>query len=259
MRVLGGLPERGDDISGTLQFATADARTRQPPRAARISAWRGCRHADPAPLNPHASVLSQLAARAGAQARRAARTAPPPNWTLALGTPRRRAVHRRCSKSRRSAIAPRNHCVGIVRDRFCADARTCCSPIIRCRVLPPLHARMLVRGAAGRTEAAWFCHSLCRRPDTETAALLGGRLIVMRHGRVVEEGPFARLATSQAHAYTQTLVQRRGWASRRRRAMRAAASRCCRSMGWSFPRARSKTRARTTISPSNCGAAHRWR
>jgi peptide/nickel transport system ATP-binding protein len=51
------------------------------------------------------------------------------------------------------------------------------------------------------------CTLLCATMNTETALRLGGRLVVMRHGRIVEEGPTARLATEQAHAYTQMLFK----------------------------------------------------
>jgi peptide/nickel transport system ATP-binding protein len=42
---------------------------------------------------------------------------------------------------------------------------------------------------------------------TDVIKRLGGRLIVLRNGRVVEEGPISRLATDQAHAYTRTLFK----------------------------------------------------
>ena len=41
----------------------------------------------------------------------------------------------------------------------------------------------------------------------QPAARLGGRVIVIRGGRVVEEGDASRLASGHAHAYTQTLFK----------------------------------------------------
>ena len=61
--------------------------------------------------------------------------------------------------------------------------------------------------------------------NTDTALRLGGRLIVMRNGRIVEEGPLQRLATAQAHAYTQTLFKD---ATPRETRAPSAASRSCR-------------------------------
>ena len=72
--------------------------------------------------------------------------------------------------------------------------------------LAPLHARRLVAALLAEQKRLGFA-ILYAATGTESARWLGGRLIVMRHGRVVEEGPFARLATSQAHAYTQTLFK----------------------------------------------------
>lgn len=48
---------------------------------------------------------------------------------------------------------------------------------------------------------------LCSTMMTDTALVLGGRLIVLRHGRVVEEGPVERLTTAQSHSYTQLLFK----------------------------------------------------
>jgi peptide/nickel transport system ATP-binding protein len=41
----------------------------------------------------------------------------------------------------------------------------------------------------------------------KTAALLKGRVIVLRRGKVVEEGSFEKLASGQSHAYTRTLFK----------------------------------------------------
>jgi peptide/nickel transport system ATP-binding protein len=41
----------------------------------------------------------------------------------------------------------------------------------------------------------------------DAARLLGGNLIVLRSGRIIEEGPVSRLATEQSHSYTQTLFR----------------------------------------------------
>ena len=72
--------------------------------------------------------------------------------------------------------------------------------------LAPKDARVL-EGALLAAKARLNCTLICATMSADTALRLGGRLIVMRHGRIVEEGPLQRLATAQAHAYTQTLFR----------------------------------------------------
>ena len=59
MRVLAGLPERGEQVTGTLQFGDGAARaaSKKPHHAPRIAYLPG---AYAHPFSPHASVLSQL-------------------------------------------------------------------------------------------------------------------------------------------------------------------------------------------------------
>jgi peptide/nickel transport system ATP-binding protein len=72
--------------------------------------------------------------------------------------------------------------------------------------LAPKAARAL-ESALLAAKARFNCTLVCATMNTDTALRLGGRLIVMRQGRIVEEGPLPRLATAQAHAYTQTLFK----------------------------------------------------
>ncbi len=72
--------------------------------------------------------------------------------------------------------------------------------------LPPREARALEKAVVA-AKARLHCTLLCATMSTETAIRLSGRLVVMRQGRIVEEGPLTRLVTSQAHAYTQTLFK----------------------------------------------------
>lgn len=64
-----------------------------------------------------------------------------------------------------------------------------------------------IESALLAAKARLKCTVMCATMNTETALRLGGRLIVMRHGRIVEEGPSERLAGAQAHAYTQMLFK----------------------------------------------------
>ncbi len=116
--------------------------------------------------------------------------------------------------------------------------------------LAPKAARVL-EGALLAAKARLNCTLVCATMNTDTALRLGGRLIVMRSGRIVEEGPLQRLATAQAHAYTQTLSR----TQRRASAAPSAASPSCRPC---VSRSMAKT-ARATRSISSCAAARHWR
>jgi peptide/nickel transport system ATP-binding protein len=72
--------------------------------------------------------------------------------------------------------------------------------------LAPKDARLL-EDALLAAKTRLNCTLICATMSAETATRLGGRLIVMRQSRIVEEGPLERLVTTQAHAYTQTLFK----------------------------------------------------
>jgi len=72
--------------------------------------------------------------------------------------------------------------------------------------LSPAHARSLVSALKAEQKRLGFA-LLYSAARAEAANLLGGNLIVLRSGSIVEEGPIARLATAQSHAYTQTLFR----------------------------------------------------
>ncbi|HWA29749.1 MAG TPA: ATP-binding cassette domain-containing protein [Rhizomicrobium sp.] len=72
--------------------------------------------------------------------------------------------------------------------------------------LSPAHARALVSALKAEQKRLGFA-LLYSASRAESASLVGGNLIVLRSGRVVEEGAVSRLTTAQSHAYTQTLFQ----------------------------------------------------
>ena len=72
--------------------------------------------------------------------------------------------------------------------------------------LPPREARALEKAVVA-AKIRLHCTLVCATMSTETAIRLGGRVVIMRQGRIVEEGPLSRLTTAQAHAYTQTLFK----------------------------------------------------
>jgi peptide/nickel transport system ATP-binding protein len=202
MRVLGGLPESGDEISGTLKFANSDSlrasrHTRPFPRAAWLPGL------DPPPVNADASVLKQLG-RVLARRLRVPLVSAEADLDSVLrrldGAPSLDALDAPAKRLRAETIA-----WGLLAAAFAQapDLLLADQPLSG---LAPVHAGALVRALLAEQKRVGFA-ILYAATGTETARLLGGRLIVMRHGRVVEEGPFERLATSQAHAYTQTLFK----------------------------------------------------
>jgi peptide/nickel transport system ATP-binding protein len=72
--------------------------------------------------------------------------------------------------------------------------------------LSPTHARALASALKAEQKRLGFA-LLYSAARAEAANLLGGNLIVLRSGRIVEEGTVARLASAQSHAYTQTLFR----------------------------------------------------
>ncbi|HUJ03659.1 MAG TPA: ATP-binding cassette domain-containing protein [Rhizomicrobium sp.] len=205
MRVLGGLPESGDDISGTLTFAHANSErasrhTRPFPRAAWLPGL------DSAPLNRDASVRSQLA-RVIARRLRVPQAGAEADLDAVLrrldDAPSLEALDAPPGQIRSETIA-----WGLLATAFAQSPELLLAdhPLAG---LAPIHARVLAKALLAEQKRAGFA-ILYAASNTEPARLLGGRLIVMRHGRVVEEGPCERLATSQAHAYTQTLFKGAG-------------------------------------------------
>ena len=72
--------------------------------------------------------------------------------------------------------------------------------------LSPSHARSLAAALQSEQKRLGFS-LLYFAARAHAANLLGGNLIVLRAGRVIEEGPVSRLSTAQSHAYTQALFQ----------------------------------------------------
>lgn len=202
MRVLGGLPNSEDDISGTLKFAhDSEIRASRFTKAQSRIAWLPGSASQP--LSPYATVLSQLV-RVLARRQSAPMESAAAELEIALGrlegAPPISALDAPPHRLRPEIIA-----WGLFAAAFAQNPELLLAdhPLAG---LPPLHARALVRALLAEQQRLGFA-LLYAATGTEVASWLGGRLIVMRHGRVVEEGPFERLATSQAHAYTQMLFK----------------------------------------------------
>ncbi len=72
--------------------------------------------------------------------------------------------------------------------------------------LSPMQARNLASALLSAQKQLGFALLYAAR-GTLATAWLGGRVLVMRAGKIVEEGPVERLASPHAHAYTQMLYK----------------------------------------------------
>jgi peptide/nickel transport system ATP-binding protein len=202
LRMLAQPIKRGTQVSGTLQLRDNAERpiARGMTLDLRIAYLPGP-HATV--LNPNTSVLSQLlliVARKLRQPKASARA----ELAVALerfpGAPTLEALDHPPSM-----IAPETLSAGLLAaavaqtpDLLLAD-----DPLGE---LSPAHARSFASVLKAEQKRLGFA-LLYSAARAEAANLLGGNLIVLRSGAIVEEGPVARLATAQSHAYTQTLFR----------------------------------------------------
>ncbi|MGA7712139.1 MAG: ATP-binding cassette domain-containing protein [Rhizomicrobium sp.] len=202
MRVLGGFADRSDAISGTLGFGNGEAR----------SAARRARATIPIaylpnplarPFAPHASVQSQLirllARKLGsphASAREELRIA----FERLDGAPPFSALDQKPA-----ALDPMITAYGLIA-AVSAPAPELVLADHAFADLGPSAIRLLLKVLADEQQRLGFA-LVYATGGLQPAARLGGRVIVIRGGRVVEEGDAARLASGHAHAYTQTLFK----------------------------------------------------
>jgi peptide/nickel transport system ATP-binding protein len=202
MRVLGGFPDRNDVVTGTVRFGQGEARpiaklARPPIRIAYL----------PSPLSrpfaPHASVLSQLC-RVVARKLGAPLASAREEIRLALerleGAPPLAALNQPAAALDPVAIAwgllasvSAQTPELVLADHAFADL----GPVAVLALLTALIAEQKRQGFA----------LLYATGGLQATARLGSRVVVIRDGRVVEEGSAARLASGQSHAYTRTLFK----------------------------------------------------
>ncbi len=202
LRLLGGVAENGESVSGTIRFRANPPRTLA--RNTRIelrTAFLPGPYA--AVLNAHVSVLSQLSlivARKLRQPRSSALT----ELTLALqrlsGAPTLDALD-----MAPALVAPEALAVAFLGAALAQTPELLVAddPLTQ---LSPAHARAFADLLLAEQKRLGF-GLVYAAASVESAKLLGGNLIVLRGGALVEEGPVSRLATPQAHAYTQTLFR----------------------------------------------------
>ena len=202
LRVLGGYAERGDECSGTIAFgegAALPAAKRGKPalRVVYLAA------AADAPLNPHASVVSQLA-RVIARRHGSPRASAREELRIALerfsDAPPFAELKKRPGELGAMALSWALLAAAMAQapDLLIADHAF--------GDLTPRSIRTIVSGLMAEQKRLGFALLYAAR-GLKAAAQLNSRVIVLRQGKVIEEGAFARLASGQSHAYTRTLFK----------------------------------------------------
>lgn len=202
LHALAGSLERGEDVSGSLQIRDGifEKIGKKPREGLRIAYLAG---PYTKPLSPLASVVSQLS-RVIARKLSVPVAAARAEFALSLerlkGAPRIDTFEKMPGD-----LDPEILAWGLFAASFAQtpDLLIADDPLLG---LGPSQSRALSQILIAEQKRLNFA-LLYAATGTEVVKRLGGRLIVLRHGRVVEEGPTARLATDQAHAYTQTLFK----------------------------------------------------
>jgi len=201
LQLLAGVPLKAE-IAGTIRIRDGQAE-----RAARFRG-RGLRTAYLAgpyaqPFSPHASVAAQ-AARVIARKL----DAPRPSARAEFGAALERlagAPPLATFDALPGALGPEMLAWGLFAAAFAGtpDLLLADDPLSR---LSPTQARAMAALLQAEQKRLGFA-LVYAAMSTEVVRWLGGRIVVLRHGKVVEEGPLSRLATAQAHAYTRTLFR----------------------------------------------------
>lgn len=199
MRALNRSLENGESASGTIRYGAA---LDGPPLATRTrSAYLPGPYSKP--LSPNAPAISQFAriiARKLGQPQASGRAEFAQEIARLTGAPPLAAFEKRAGEIPDEILAWGLLAAALAQtpDLLLVDHLF--------EGLAPKAARVL-EAALLEAKTRLHCTLVCATMNTDTALRLGGRLIVMRLGRIVEEGPLPRLVTSQAHAYTQTLFK----------------------------------------------------
>jgi peptide/nickel transport system ATP-binding protein len=202
LRLLAGVPGSGAKVSGTIrvreQAGQALAKT---PALDLRTAYLPGPHANV--LNPHESVRSQLSLVIARKLRQP-KTSAAAELDLALqrlpGAPSAQALDHPPARVAPEALAAGLLAAAVAQtpELLLAD-----DPLGE---LSPAHAQAFASVLKAEQERLGFA-LLYGAMRADATRLLGGNLIVLRSGRLVEEGPVSRLATAQSHSYTQALFR----------------------------------------------------
>ncbi|MBU6299863.1 MAG: ATP-binding cassette domain-containing protein [Alphaproteobacteria bacterium] len=202
IRVLGGFAEKTDAVSGTIRFGSGEPRS----AAKRLRPTVRIAYL-PSPLAqpfaPHATVLAQLC-------RVVARKlgSPPESAREEL----RAALERLDGGPPLSALDKKPAEVDPVIAAWGLLASTSAQTpdlVLADHPFADLGANSvrLLLGVLGAEQKRLGFALVYTTGGLQPAARLGGRVVVIREGRVVEEGDAARLASGHAHAYTRMLYR----------------------------------------------------
>jgi peptide/nickel transport system ATP-binding protein len=200
LRILNG--ERSDGVSGTIRFGEGEAKAaaRKPRAPFRIAHLPSIASQ---PFSPAASVAAQLVrivARKLGCPRGAARAELRGALARLNGAPSFELLD--CPPSRLDDVSLG---WGLLAGA-CATAPSlmlCDHPFLD---ISPAAAQALTDALRAEQERLGFAILYAAR-NPQTVARIGGRTIVLRHGRVVEENDAAHLMRGQTHAYTQALFK----------------------------------------------------
>jgi ABC-type microcin C transport system duplicated ATPase subunit YejF len=202
LRLLDGLAERGEDLSGTIRFGEGEARqaARKPRPTFRVTYLPG---AASKPLNPNVSAVAQLS-RVVARKLNCPRGAAREDLRNALsrlaGAPSFELLD--CPPVRLDAVSMSWALLAAA----CAatpDLLLCDHPLLD---ISPASARALTEALLAEQKRIGFAILYAAR-GPQSVLRLGARTLVLRQGRVVEENDAAHLVGGQTHAYTQALFK----------------------------------------------------
>ena len=202
LRILGGFTAAGDTVSGTIRYAGG------PPVAAASRQRGGLRVAYlPNPLSrslaPHGSVLKQLT-HVVARKLRAPSGSAREDLRLALEQ-LPGGVTLSILDTTPDQLDPLTQAIGLL---ACVSAQTPDLVLAHSAVadLGPRAVKLLLEALNAAQKRLGFA-LIYASGGLQPAARLGGRVLVLRGGRVVEEGSAERLMSGHAHAYTRRLFE----------------------------------------------------
>jgi len=203
VRALIGALNDGESVSGTIRYGAAGEGPQFAGPRVRIAYLPGPYSR---PLSPHASAMSQLSRVIGRKLG-APQSSGRAEFVQELGrldgAPPVEAFERRAGD-----LAPEILAWGLLAAAMAQTPELLLVDHLF-EGLAPKDSRILERALLA-AKARLNCTLLCVTMSADTAIRIAERVIVMRQGRIVEEGRLARLRTDQAHAYTQTLFKDEG-------------------------------------------------
>jgi peptide/nickel transport system ATP-binding protein len=202
LRALLGQLRRGEELRGTIRFGDGPAEVtaiRENPGIRTVYLPGAAEQ----PLNPHASVASQLA-RVVARRHGSPRASATEELRIALerlpGAPAFTELDKRPGEMDALSLTWALLAAALAQtpDLLVADHTL--------GDLTPRAIKTVTAALMAEQKRVGFALIYAAR-GLRTAAQLKSRMIVLRQGKVVEEGDYAKLAGGQSHAYTRTLFK----------------------------------------------------